>query len=117
MLVVIATAMLGAGCSGEDDTASGLPRPTRAFCAAAADYDQVVALKATSLTRHVQLTAEIARTAPADVRKDARIVWHSFEKLRAGDKSVVDNPTVRDAINRVNRRAGQDCGWFRRQGL
>lgn len=116
-IAVIVAMIVGSGCSGEDDTASGLPRPTRAFCAAAANYDKVVALKATSLRRHAELTREIALTAPTDIREDARTVWQSFEKLRDGDESVVDNPEVRDAINHVNRRAGQDCGWFRRQGL
>lgn len=104
------------GCSGKDDTAPRLSKPTKAFCAAAANYDKVVALKATSLTRHVELTRAIAQTAPKDARADARIVWHAFEKLRDGDQSVVDNPTVENAINHVNRRASQGCGWFRRRG-
>ena len=31
--------------------------------------------------------------------------------------AVVDDPAVKSAIQHVNRRAGQDCGWFKRQGL
>ena len=61
------------------------------------------------------LTRAIAQTAPIDARVDATIVWHAFEKLRAGDKSVVDHPKVKAAIEHVNRRAGQDCGWYRRK--
>jgi hypothetical protein len=31
--------------------------------------------------------------------------------------SVVDNPKIQDAADRVNRRAGQDCGWYQREGM
>ncbi|MBK5288427.1 MAG: hypothetical protein JJE46_08165, partial [Acidimicrobiia bacterium] len=94
---------------------SDFPRPSRAFCKAAADYDQRVGSPKLTLAQHVKFTRAIARTAPADARKDAELVWHSFVKLEAGDTSVVDNPKVKAAIEHVNRRAGQDCGWYRRK--
>ena len=115
VLLLGVLAIAATGCQKKDDTASTLPRPSRAFCKAAADYDKVVGLKSTTLTRHLVLTRAIAQTAPIDARVDAAIVWHAFEKLRAGDKSVVDNPKVKAAIEHVNRRAGQDCGWYRRK--
>ena len=114
-LLLAALTTIGAGCSQKDDTASNLPRPSRAFCKAAADYDLAVSSGAISLARHVQMTRAIAQAAPTDARADADTVWHSFEKLRAGDKSVVDDPDVKAAIEHVNRRAGQDCGWYRRK--
>ena len=114
--LLLAVVALGAsGCSQKDDTQSNLPRPSRAFCAAAARYDAAVSSKKVSLAQHVRFTEAIARTAPPDSRRDATVVWHSFEKLRAGDRSVVDNPRVKAAIEHVNRRAGQDCGWYRRK--
>jgi len=115
LLLLATLSVVSVGCKQKDDTASDLPRPSRAFCRAAANYDKVVSLKSTTLARHITLTRAIAQTAPKDARHDAEIVWHSFEKLRAGDKSVIDNPEVRAAIEHVNRRAGQDCGWYRRQ--
>ena len=114
-LIVLITAF-GAGCSGQDDTASGLPRPSRAFCKAAADYDKVIGLKKLPLARHIALTKAIALSAPKDARTEAETVWHAFEQLRAGDRSVVDNPKVQAAVEYVNRRAGQDCGWYQRKG-
>lgn len=108
-------AATGVGCSQKDDTASNLPRPSRAFCKAAGEYDLAVTSGKVSLARHVQMTRAIAQAAPTDARADAEIVWHSFEKLRGGNKSVVDNPDVQAAIEHVNRRAGQDCGWYRRK--
>lgn len=113
LLVVLVT--VGAGCSQKDDTQSNLPRPSRAFCKAAADYDKVVTLKKLTLARHVALTRAIAQTAPKDARRDAQLVWQSFVKLRGGDRNVVDNPKVQAAVEHVNRRAGQDCGWYRRK--
>jgi hypothetical protein len=115
LLLIVVLSLVAVGCKPKDDTASNLPRPGRAFCQAAANYDKVISLKSTTLARHITLTRAIARTAPKDARRDAAIVWHSFEKLRAGDRSVVDNPKVQAAIEYVNRRAGQDCGWYRRK--
>ncbi len=115
--LLLAVVALGAsGCSQKDDTQSNFPRPSRAFCAAAGRYDAAVSSKKVSLAQHVRFTRAIAKSAPVDARRDAAIVWHSFEKLRAGDRSVVDNPRVKAAIEHVNRRAGQDCGWYRRKG-
>lgn len=111
----MALVVTAVGCSQKDDTASNLPRPSRAFCKAAGDYDLAVTSGKVSLARHVQMTRAIAQAAPTDARFDADLVWHSFEKLRAGNKSVVDNPEVEAAIEHVNRRAGQDCGWYRRK--
>ena len=104
-----------ASCQRKDDTASDLPRPSRAFCAAAARYDAAVSAKKVSLAQHIEFTRAIAAAAPKDARHDAEVVWRAFEKLRAGDHRVVDNPTVKSAIDHVNRRAGQDCGWYRRK--
>ena len=116
-IVLAACALVGAGCSGKDDIQSDFPRPSRAFCRAAARYDEAITTKPISVARHVELSKAMAKTAPADTRADANLVWHSYEKLLAGDRSVVDNPRVTAAIKHVNRRATQDCGWFQRQGL
>jgi len=37
-------------------------------------------------------------------------VLDALERRKAGDTSVVDNPRIKNAIDHVNRRAGQDCG-------
>jgi hypothetical protein len=115
--LVVASAALATGCKQGDDVASDLPRPSRAFCSAAARYDKAVSEKKLSLAKHEEMTKAIARAAPKDTERDATLVWRSFAKLAAGDRSVVDNPRVKAAIDHVNRRAGQDCGWFRRQGM
>lgn len=119
-VVVLATvaAIAGSGRGG-DDVASDLPRPSVAFCRAATKYDDAISGsdRKLSLARHAQMTGAIADAAPKDVKADAVLVHRSFVRLQAGDRSVVDDPDVKSAIQHVNRRAGQDCGWFKRQGL
>ncbi len=119
-IVVLATvaAIAGSGRGG-DDVASDLPRPSVAFCRAATRYDDAISGsdRKLSLARHAAMTKAIADAAPKDTKADAVLVHQSFVKLAAGDRSVVDDPDVKAAIQHVNRRAGQDCGWFKRQGL
>ncbi len=112
-LVAIATiAAIAQG--GQSNDLSKLPRPSRAFCAAAAKYDDATTSKSIPLARHIELTKAIATAAPADTRSDANLVWRSYVKLAAGDQGVVDNPRVKAALDHVNRRATQTCGWFQR---
>jgi len=115
-LVAIATiAMLAQGGQGND--LSKQPRPSRAFCTAAARYDKVTTTKSIPIRRHVTMTRAIAAAAPSDTKADATLVWKSYVKLEGGDRSVVDNPRVKAAIDHVNRRATQTCGWFQRDGI
>lgn len=112
-LVALATfATLAQG--GQSNDLSSKPRPSRAFCAAAAKYDELTTSKPVPLRRHVALTRAIAQAAPADTLADATLVWMSYVKLQAGDRRVVDNPRVKAALDHVNRRATQTCGWFQR---
>jgi hypothetical protein len=120
-IVALATvaAIAGSNRSG-DDVASNLPRPSAAFCRAATNYDEAISGASAgklTLARHVEMTKAIADSAPKDAKADATLVHASFVRLAAGDRSVVDEPSVKAAIAHVNRRAGQDCGWYRRQGL
>lgn len=112
-IVAIATIAALAQGQGSNDL-SKLPVPTRAFCSAAAKYDAATTAKQLPLSRHVTMTHAIAIAAPADTKADAVTVWKSYRKLEAGDRSVVDDPKVKAAIDHVNRRATQTCGWFKR---
>jgi hypothetical protein len=116
LVTVLATGGL-AGCKKTEDAASGLPRPTKEFCKAAARYDQRVQLTKTKLPEHIELVTAIAEHAPKDIAKDADLFLDALKKRRDGDTSVVDNPRVETAVENVLRRAGQDCGWYRREGL
>jgi len=115
-LVALATvAALSQGRQGND--LSDQPRPSRAFCRAAARYDELTTTETLPVSRHVTLTKAIAESAPTDTKADATRVWQAFVKLQAGDRSVVDNPRVKSALDHVNRRATQTCGWFARDGM
>jgi hypothetical protein len=112
---IVAIATIATLAQGEQSNdLSKLPVPSRAFCSAAAKYDEATTSKPLPLARHVTMTHAIALSAPADAKADAVLVWTSYRKLAAGDRSVVDDPDVKAAIDHVNRRATQTCGWFKR---
>ncbi len=115
---IVAIATIATFAQGEQSNdLSKLTVPSRAFCRAAAKYDEATTTKPLSLARHVTMTHAIAEAAPADTKADALLVWKSYRKLAAGDRSVVDDPTVKAAIDHVNRRATQTCGWFKRDSI
>jgi hypothetical protein len=116
VLTVIAVGGL-TGCKESEDAASDLPRPSIAFCKAAAKYDERVQLTKTKLPEHIKLVSSIAEHAPKDIDQDAQLFLDALKQRRAGDTSVVDNPRVETAIDNINRRAGQDCGWYKREGM
>jgi hypothetical protein len=113
-VTVIAVAGL-VGCKESEDAASNLPRPSAAFCEAATKYDSRIQMA--KLPEQITLVSRIAEHAPKDVSKDAKLFLDALQRRSEGDTSVVDNPRIETAIKNVNRRAGQDCGWFKRNGM
>jgi hypothetical protein len=104
-----------AGCKSSEDAASDLPRPSKEFCQAAARYDKRVQLA--KLPEQIKLVSSIAQHAPVDIEQDATTFLDALKRRQSGDESVVDNPRIETAVDNVNRRAGQDCGWFKREGM
>jgi hypothetical protein len=118
ILLVAAIALAGvAGCKEQSDATSDLPRPSKAFCKAAARYDENVTTAKLKLSKQIEMVSNIAAHAPKDIEREAQTFLDALKKRQAGDMSVVDNPKVQDAADRVNRRAGQDCGWYQREGM
>jgi hypothetical protein len=116
-VAALAAALLAAaGCKSSSDAASDLPRPSKAFCKAAARYDDKVQ-RGVKLSEHIELVSNIAEHAPKDVADDAATFLDALERRRDGDTSVVDDPEIEEAVDNLNRRAGQDCGWYKREGL
>ncbi len=118
ILLVAAIALAGvAGCKEQSDATSDLPRPSKAFCKAAARYDENVTTAKLKLSKQIEMVSDIAAHAPKDIEREAQTFLDALKKRQAGDMSVVDNPKIQDAADRVNRRAGQDCGWYQREGM
>ena len=111
--LIVTSALVG--CKESEDAASNLPRPSVAFCKAAGHYDNRVQMA--KLPEQITLVTAIAKAAPKDIAADAQTFLDALQRRQAGDKSVVDNPKIETAIDNVNRRAGQDCGWFKRNGM
>jgi hypothetical protein len=117
VLAAAAAVALGA-CSG--GTPRSLPHPSRAFCDAAVKYDDT--LQKVSKKTQVELAKEqlplverLAATAPVDVKKAAQTVVDMYRRRAAGDRSVVDSPVAKKAVDDMNRRAGNGCGIYQNQ--
>lgn len=104
-------------CKSSESATSQLPRPTKEFCVAAARYDEKVQVGDLSLDEHVEFVTAIADNAPKDIADQAAVFLDAIKRRANGDKSVVDQPAIQRAVEDVNRRAGQDCGWYERKGL
>ena len=100
-----------AACSG--DSSSSLPKPSKAFCQAAYDYDTNLPKLIGKIHKQTDLVAKLAETAPKDIADDARIYLDAMKRRAAGDTSVVDNPKIERAVDNVNRRASDGCALFK----
>jgi hypothetical protein len=103
-------ALLVASCRSEG---SDVPKPPRAFCEAAARYDDRVARRA-SLAEQIRLVERMAATAPAKINADAATFLDALRRVES-DPSVKKDPKVKRAVENVNRYAAQSCGFYRRQ--
>jgi|tagenome__1003787_1003787.scaffolds.fasta_scaffold19118469_1 hypothetical protein len=118
IVLVAAIAIAGvAGCKEQSDATSNLPRPSKAFCKAAARYDKNLPTGRVKLSKQIEMVSDIAAHAPKDIEQEAQTFLDALKKRQSGDTSVVDNPKVEKAADQVNRRAGQDCGWYQREGM
>ncbi|MBV8951825.1 MAG: hypothetical protein JOZ99_13190 [Actinobacteria bacterium] len=117
-VVIVAAAAALAGC--KDPAKSSAPHPTNAFCDAATRYDQAIqkpgkGTQAEQAAAQVPLVEQMATNAPADLKHAADVFVDALRRRAAGDTSVVDNRTVKQAVDDVNRRAGQGCGFYQSQ--
>jgi hypothetical protein len=116
MRVLRAVAALGllatglAACSSNSE--SSLPRPNRAFCQAAYDFDTNAPNLADKPHKQTELVQRMADNAPKDVAADARTVLDAMQRVLGGDDSVRDDPKIKDALNNVERRAINGCKLF-----
>jgi hypothetical protein len=117
-VVTVAGAIALAGC--KDPGKSSLPTPNKAFCQAAVKYDEAIqkVTKADQAQRardQLPLVQTMADNAPADIRDAARTFADALRRRADGDTSVVDSPRVSKAVEDVNRRAGNGCGFYQSQ--
>jgi hypothetical protein len=106
-------AAVAAGCSRGES--SSLPRPSKPFCEAAHRYDVRVEKRA-PIDEQIQIVQKMADHAPKDIARDTQIFLDALQRRRDGDKSVVDNPKIKDAVNNVNRRAANGCRLYQSDG-
>ncbi len=109
----VGAALLLGACSGRQES---LPRPSRTYCEAAYRYENTIQKNPRpSIDKQITMVEKIAANAPKDIRADAQVFLHAMRRVKT-DKSVVDNPKVRDAVTNVNRRTSAGCGFFKQDG-
>jgi len=117
-VALLAVALAAAGCGGDDGEAGAAP-PSEAFCRAAEAYDTAMtASEKPPVAEQVRLVAAMARTAPVDVRDDARTFLTAMRRVERDprDPRAVDNPAVQEAVDNVNRRVQKGCPFFEQDG-
>jgi len=111
LLVVSAAATTGCGSGGEKKSA---PLP-EAFCRAAEAFDsKMTASRKPPVREQVRLVEAMARTAPPDIRDDARAFLTAMRRVEKDphDPRAFDNAEVQKAVDDVNRRVQNGCPFF-----
>jgi hypothetical protein len=98
-------------CSGE--SGSSLPRPSRAFCQAAYDFDTNAPKLVHKINQQIKLVRKMADHAPKDIQADANLYLDAMQRRAKGDKSVVGNPKIETAVKNVERRAANGCDLYK----
>ncbi|MDQ1430245.1 MAG: hypothetical protein QOF40_847, partial [Actinomycetota bacterium] len=89
------------------------PRPSKAFCQAAYDYDTNLPKLIGKVDKQTALVEKLAAHAPKDIAKDAQTYLDAMQRRAQGDKSVVDQPHIEEAVKRVERRAADGCDLYK----
>jgi hypothetical protein len=124
LIAVVAISILGAMYIGGKSERSA-PDAPKAFCKAAADWEDEVARTERryqrDIDRQLPIVENLAATAPRKVRADAQLFLSQMQAIKdAPNKkardALRDDPDVIVAVANVNRYASQGCGFFKRQG-
>ncbi len=81
------------------------------FCTAAREYDDRIAT-GLSLERKLVLVGRMDEHAPAALKPDTTVFLDALRSEDAGDATAVDTRAFRRAVERVNRHAALECGFY-----
>ena len=111
--VVALVLLAGALTACSRDAGSSLPRPSKAFCVAAYNFDDQAPKLIGKIDKQIVLVQKMADHAPKDIKHDADLYLDAMQRRANGDMSVVDNPKIETAVNNVNRRATEGCDLYK----
>lgn len=111
--VVALLLLAGALTACSRDEGSSLPRPSKAFCVAAYNFDDQAPKLIGKIDKQLVLVQEMADHAPKDIERDADVYLDAMQRRAGGDMSVVDNPKIKTAVEKVNRRAAEGCELYK----
>jgi hypothetical protein len=114
-LLAVASVLLlaGVGCGGSSQSA-----PNKPFCENAYRYEAELEREQTNgrvdVEKQIALVRSLAATAPRSIRADTQRFLQALEQVRT-DPRVRNNPTVKRAVDNVNRYASNRCALFNQQ--
>jgi len=110
----LAALLAASSCTGSSQSGA----PSRAFCDAANRYENELqreqAKGVRDTAKQVALVAHIAAAAPASVRHDAQRFLDAMRRVQQ-DPLYRADPSVKRAVDNVNRFASNRCGFFNQQ--
>ena len=114
LVTAVAALVVVAGCGGGGKSSA----PPKAFCDAASRYEDEIQREQTKgvldTPKQVSLVAQIAATAPASIRHDALTFLDAMQRVQQ-DPRYRAAPSVKRAVDNVNRFASNRCGFFNQQ--
>ena len=123
-IVVVALVVWVLSTGGESDPGNKITAP-RDFCKAAGRYEKTVERHVgdgrrtrAEYGREIALVEGIVATAPPKVHADAETFLAALREAEAHPNRKVEvDPSVKQAVDSVNRKFAQGCGIYARDGL
>jgi len=114
LVVAVAALLVAGGCSSGGKSSA----PPKAFCDAASHYEDELQREQTNgvldTAKQVSLVAQLAAAAPASIRHDAETFLAAMQRVEQ-DPRYRAAPSVKRAVDNVNRFASNRCGFFNQQ--
>jgi hypothetical protein len=123
-VVVVGLVLWVLATGGESDRGNEITAP-RDFCRAAGRYEKTLERHvadgrrtSAEYEREITLVEAVVATAPPKVHADAETFLAALREAQAQPNKKIDvDPSVKRAVDNVNRTFAQGCGIYAREGL
>jgi hypothetical protein len=111
--LLLATVAVASACSREEK-----PPGSKAFCNVAERWDKEIQRTQlqgkAEVKRQLPIIEDLNATAPEGIAADTQVFLDAMQRLADGDRSVVDDPEIKAAVDNVNRYTNKACNVYER---